>query len=93
MSIDAEREDIYEQARKDGMRQVIADADDAIIKAKCYDQMVDLIKKDNGLKAAIKKSLNVTVNRYPELVTKLSEAFEWAKDMAMKIKDTIKMSL
>lgn len=54
MSIDADHEDIYEQARKDGMRQGIADADDAIIKAKCYDQMVDFIKKDNGLKAAKK---------------------------------------
>ena len=93
MSIEAERQDIYEQARNDGMKQGIADADDAIIKAKCYDQMVDLIQKDNGLKVAIKKSLNVTINRYPELVGKLSEVFDWAKEMVIKIKESIKISL
>ncbi len=93
MSIDAEREDIYEQARKDGMRQGIADADDTIIKAQCYDQMVDLVQKDNGLKVALKKALNETVNRYPELVGKLSEVFGWAKEMVIKIKESIKMSL
>ena len=55
--------------------------------------MVDLIQKDNGLKVAIKKSLNVTINRYPELVGKLSEVFDWAKEMVIKIKESIKISL
>ncbi len=93
MSIDAEREDIYEQARKDGMRQGIADADDTIKKAQCFDQMVDLVQNDNGLKVAFKKALNETLNRYPELVGKLSEVFDWAKEMVIKIKESIKMSL
>ncbi len=93
LRLESQKEEVLEQARIEGLKQGNASAEDVMLKSSGLDQLKELLKNDVELSLAFRKALTPKAKKYPLLVELLSDVLEWARELCIKIAQSVKMSL
>lgn len=89
--LEADRDDVLNLAREEGLRQGLDDQKKVISKAECFDEVINLLKSDENLMFSFRRSFVERIHHYPRLAEALSGMFEWAENIKTKVKYAMKM--